>query len=297
MARRLRIHIPGGFYHVTLRGNHRQPIFFSAADRDLLDNIVAETVEKSGLRIHAYCWMTNHLHLLAQVSDDPLGRAVLRIASRYARRVQQNLKTTGHLFERRYHCAIVDADRYLLTLIRYIHLNPVRAGLVRDPLQYSWSSHRNYVGLPGQRWVTTSFAHNMLGATHDRAVAKYHELIGSTSEDDQGSGSFPVNPRFTGVLGDDEFAARVTNSKWHPRSSKTLESLITECSRRFGITEAQLASPAKSRGLAAARAWLTHEAVEERIASVSAVARRLERSEGALRQLLKRYPHRATGDR
>jgi REP element-mobilizing transposase RayT len=125
MARRLRLHVPGGFYHVTLRGNHQQPIFFAATDRDLLNRIVAEAIAELRARIHAFCWMTNHVHLLVQVSDEPLGRLMHRIASKYARTVQARIATTGHLFERRYHAALVDTDRYLIAVLRYIHLNPV----------------------------------------------------------------------------------------------------------------------------------------------------------------------------
>ena len=74
MARRLRLHVPGGFYHVTLRGNHRQPIFFSAADRELLDRIVGDAVARSGARIHAYCWMTNHVHMVIQAGAEHRSR-------------------------------------------------------------------------------------------------------------------------------------------------------------------------------------------------------------------------------
>ena len=112
MPRPPRIHVGGGFYHVTLRGNHAQPIFFQPADRVTLESIVADTIPRCGARVHAYCWMTNHIHLLVQVGEIPLGRVILRIASRYARTVQARLYTTGHLFERRYHSVLVDADAY-----------------------------------------------------------------------------------------------------------------------------------------------------------------------------------------
>src|SRR5688572_16379423 len=116
MPRPLRLHVPGGFYHVTLRGNHRQDVFRTPADRGLLDEIVAAAIRDLGVRMHAYCWMTNHIHLLVQVSDTPHGKFVLRIASRYARKFQECMETTGHLFERRHHAILVDADSYLLAL-------------------------------------------------------------------------------------------------------------------------------------------------------------------------------------
>jgi putative transposase len=119
--------------HVTARGNHRQDIFFKHADRQLLDEIMSEALERSGARIHAYCWMTNHVHLLVQVGERPLGRLMQQVGARFARTIQKELRTTGHLFENRYHALLVDVDNYFLELLRYIHLNPVRAHIVSLP--------------------------------------------------------------------------------------------------------------------------------------------------------------------
>src|SRR6187399_2766342 len=155
MPRPPRIHVPNGFYHTTLRGNHRENIFVVDSDRLLLNTIVERALAKHGARIHAYCWMTNHLHLLVQVGKDPLAAPMRQIACEFARRMQAKLQTTGHFFERRYHAKLVDADSYLLELIRYIHLNPVRGGLVESPSQYRWSSHHAYLGTRSEDWVTT----------------------------------------------------------------------------------------------------------------------------------------------
>jgi REP element-mobilizing transposase RayT len=107
MPRPLRLHVPGAMYHVTLRGNHRQNIFFTTEDRRILSELIAEVVTRFGARLHAYCFMTNHIHALIQVADAPLGRLMLRIAGRYARTVQAKLHTTGHLFEKRYYPVLV----------------------------------------------------------------------------------------------------------------------------------------------------------------------------------------------
>ncbi|HEU4601450.1 MAG TPA: transposase, partial [Steroidobacteraceae bacterium] len=80
MPRAPRLHVPGALYHVTLRGNHRQNIFFCPADRQLMSELFAEVTERFGARLHAYCYMTNHIHVLIQVSDAPLGRIILRVA-------------------------------------------------------------------------------------------------------------------------------------------------------------------------------------------------------------------------
>jgi REP element-mobilizing transposase RayT len=290
MARRLRLHVPGGFYHVTLRGNHRQPIFFSHADRDLLDVVVAEALNQLSARLHAYCWMTNHIHLLVQVADAPLGRLMMRIASRYARSVQASLGTTGHLFERRYHDMLVDADNYLLTLIRYIHLNPVRAGLVADPAAYPWSSHRSYLDVQHRPWLTTGFALRLLTVRPKRALARYRAFMGVPDDSRWGTGMLMCHAEHPQILGSDAFVAKAMGDSYIASPPRSLEELMRECCERFQVTLQALGSPSRARPLAAARAWLGHQAVAGRVASICAVARRLQRSEGAIRQAMRRHP-------
>jgi REP element-mobilizing transposase RayT len=291
MARPLRIHVPGGFYHVTLRGNHRLPIFFRDSDRNLLNDVVADTLDRLCARLHAYCWMTNHIHLLLQVSDVPLGSLILRIAGRYARSVQRSIDTTGHLFERRYHAVLVDADAYLLTLVRYIHMNPVRAAMVSDPSFHLWSSHGNYLGTRSQQWVTTRFALGLLSSEPSSARRMYAEFVCGSQQDRWGTGSLTPHPENSQVLGDDVFLAKVAGSNWRPKVRTSLDELMEECSRRFSVLQEALASPCKNHELSVARAWLARQAVDGRVASVSAVARRLGRTEGAVRRLLiRRFP-------
>jgi REP element-mobilizing transposase RayT len=290
MARRLRIHLPGGFYHVTLRGNHQQAIFLADGHHDLLDRIVAEAAASEDARIHAYCWMTNHIHLLTQVSGRPLGRLMLRIASRYARTVQSHMATTGHLFERRYHASLVDADRYLLAIVRYIHLNPVEAGLVSDPAAWRWSSHRAYLGQAASSWLTTRLVMEMLGSRNDCARRQYLALMNtSTPEADNIGTVIDAGPSLQ-ILGDDKFAQRATNSTSAPCARRSLDAILAACVARFGIPLDLLASPGRARQLSVARAWLAHQVVANRAASISAVARLLDRTEGSIRQLMSRHP-------
>jgi putative transposase len=296
MARQLRLHVPGGFYHVTLRGNHRQEIFFEENDRYILDTIVGEVTAAQNVRIHAFCWMTNHLHAVIQVSDVPLGRIVLRIASRYARTVQSRLATTGHLFERRYHCVLVDAEEYLLTLIRYIHLNPVRAGLVTHPADYPWSSHNHYLGRDVLPWVTAEFALRLFAPEMHLARARYRDFMEDRDPAKWGEGCLATNSGNPHILGGDEFVARITGRSRTIAASKSLEDLVAEGCRRFGVTAGMLVSPLKSRSLAAARAWIAHEALAARTGSICAVARCLQRSESSIRELMARHPRGAARD-
>ena len=293
MPRRPRLHYPGAFYHVTLRGNHRQPIFRRPADRHLLNDIVAEQLERFGARVHAYCWMTNHVHLLVQVADAPLGRLMQRIGARYARWFQSLLPTTGHLFERRYHALLVDADAYLLQLIRYIHLNPVRAELAKDAAGYRWSSHCNYLGQRHESWVTTDFALGMFSADAGYARSAYRAFILQRVDAAAGDQLLEGHSDDSRVLGDDRFLSRIDGAASPRRSAESLEDLIERYCQRFAVDPGELASQSKRRRLSQLRALIAHEAVAQKTAGLSAVALRFERDESSLRKSVERY--RAAG--
>lgn len=286
MPRKPRLHVPAAFYHVTLRGNHRQDIFFSPKDRDILDEIVAEITQRFGARLHAYCWMTNHLHLLIQVGDTPLGRIMLRIASRYARVLQARFHTTGHLFERRYHAVLVDAESYLLELVRYIHLNPVRAGMVTTPDAYPWSSHLVYMGHREQAWGTTEFSLSMFHTERQQAIEGYSRFIQQNATLIQ-SPLQHCNPDDQRILGCDTFARSILGNAWQPRSQKSIDQLIDEACARFTVTRHALLSTSRQRNLSRARAWIAYQAITQRISSVAGVAAALSRDESTLRESVK----------
>jgi putative transposase len=289
MPRSLRLHVPGAFYHITLRGNHRRTIFFSRHDRLLFEELTAEALERFAARLHAYCWMTNHVHMLIQVGDIPLGRLMLQIAGRYARTVQRYLQTTGHLFEKRYYPVLVDADEHLLALLRYIHLNPVRAQMVRHPCAYPWSSHRAYLGRVTQPWLTTDFALRMFHVERERAVEAYARFVDQAVGSPCASPLLQCNSTDKRILGSDDFAASLLGASWKPRSRTTLSELIGIACQEFAVTEDALRSPSCQRLLTKARAWVAHQAVIQRIASLSTVARHFNRSDAALRQGIKHH--------
>lgn len=287
MPRSPRIHAPGAMYHVTLRGNHRQDIFFTPDDRRLLTHIVREVIADCDARLHAYCYMTNHVHALLQVSDIPLSKIMLLVAGQYARSVQARLQTTGHLFEKRYHALLVDADAYLLTLLRYIHLNPVRAGLVSSPDEYPWSSHHAYLGTRTEPWVTTDFAQRMLGSHRQRAIEAYAALVESAPTS---SPLLERNRRDSRILGSDAFAQRTLGADWKPRSRANvkLQQLIDDACMRFGVTAIELRSPSRLTDTTRARAWITEQALSAGIASITSLARYFNRDASSIRQAVQR---------
>jgi len=286
MPRHLRIHAPGAFYHVTLRGNHRQYIFFAPADRCLFTDTVAEVISRFNARVHAYCLMTNHVHLLVQVGEAPLGRLMLRIASHYARTIQKRFATTGHLFERRYHAVLVDADAYLLELLRYIHLNPVRARMVAAVGDYAWSSHLTYRGVRSEPWLTIDFALAMFHSDPIHARALYQRFINENVAQSDASPLSYVNANDSRVLGNDRFLQSLSFT-WQLRSKDTLPELIHAACLQFNVSSDALYSPSRQRQLTRVRAWIAHQAITKRVASLSEVARIFHRSEASLRESVK----------
>lgn len=288
MSRRPRIHFPGAVYHVTLRGNHRQRIFFQPEDRDLLNEIVAEAIVQHRARVHAYCWMSNHIHLLVQVGQSPLDRIMLRIGSRFARTVQRHLETTGHLFERRYHPILVDADQYLLTVLRYVHRNPVEAGVVASAAEYPWSSHHAYVGARHEPWLTTDFVLSMFHTEYGRAVDAYQKFMDEPPGEWSGSPFERLNSNDRRVLGSDDFIARSLAGSCHSPPRATLDEIVEEACRRFSVTEAELTSSSRRQCVTRVRAWVVQQAIQRQAGTISAVARRLNRDESTVRYLLER---------
>jgi REP element-mobilizing transposase RayT len=277
-------------YHVTLRGNHRQDIFFTPDDRGLLTYIIRDILADCGARLHAYCYMTNHVHALLQVSDTPLSKIMLLVAGRYARRVQARLETTGHLFEKRYHALLVDADEYLLALLRYIHLNPVRASLVSSPDEYPWSSHHAYLGRRSEPWVTTEFALRMLGSDRQHATAAYESLIRSAST---GSPLDQRNERDPRILGGDAFAQRILGENWTPGHDVALQQVIDDACAKFEVTETELRSPSHLKNLTHARDWIMQQARSAEIVSVASLAQYFNRDASSIRQVAYRRRSKA----
>ena len=149
MTRKSRYHVPGAFYHVMLRGNDGQEIFFSDADRCRMCLLIQQGVERYGHRIHAFCFMSNHIHLLLQVGDIHISKIMHNLAFRYSQKTNRQYSKIGHLFQGRFKACLVEETSYFLRLLRYIHMNPVRAGLVKIAALYSISQSRKLTFIRG----------------------------------------------------------------------------------------------------------------------------------------------------
>lgn len=182
MVRPLRLEYPGAVYHVMSRGDAREAITRSDKDRRLFLDVLSETHERYNVLIHGYCLMTNHYHLLIETPDGNLSDAMRHVNGVYTQRSNVRNKTVGHVFQGRYKAILVDRDEYLLSLCRYIELNPVRAGLVASPKEWMWSSYRQIVGIGGQteEFLQTDWILSQFGKSRKRARERYTKYVGSS---------------------------------------------------------------------------------------------------------------------
>ena len=145
MARQLRIEFSSAFYHITSRGNLRENIFYDNKDKTRFLEILKRTKERYGYLLHAYALMDNHYHLLIETPKANISQIMQNINTSYTVYINRRYQRSGHLMQGRFKGIIVDKDEYLVSLSRYIHLNPVRAEIAQRPEKYRWTSYRAYI--------------------------------------------------------------------------------------------------------------------------------------------------------
>lgn len=183
MPRIGRLHIPGGFYHVIGRGLEKRYIFDADADKKDFLARFGETLLRVDARCLAWALMSNHYHFLIQIGDNPLSKLMASVLSGFAGGYNRRHKRSGYVFENRFKSILIDADSYLLELVRYIHLNPVRAGMVADVNElgdYRWTGHAGMIGRYKQDWHSTQQALRHFGEDRGRAKSNYLNFLGTT---------------------------------------------------------------------------------------------------------------------
>lgn len=277
MARKPRIHAPGSLHHVMLRGNGGQAIFSDDADRRRFCALLAEGVERFGHRIHAYCLMENHAHLAIRVGDAPLSRIVQNLAFRYTRAYNRRAGRVGHLFQGRFRSLLVDRDAYLLELVRYIHLNPVRAGLVSEPASWAWSGHRAYLGKDRIAWLDSEpilrmFDERDVRRARRRYAGFVREGLGETYREELHRGD--VDAR---VWGDEAFVRGILGGSGPPAAAPRLSAIIAAVCAATGLGEPLLRANGRGRRAARARGMVGLLATRMRAATLSRIALHFDR--------------------
>jgi len=210
MARPLRIEYANAWYHILNRGRRGEPIFAGNHDYFGFIDLLKDTSELWNLRVAAYCLMPNHYHLLVQTPDANISRCMRHIDGVYTQRFNRRHECDGSLFRGRYKSILVEADSYLLTLVRYIHRNPLKAGLTEKLDNYQWSSHRGYLSTAEKwNWLHKNLVLSMLSKSRRDRMKNYRQFI--SAEDEAGDEINRVldKKKWPAILGSASFINKV----------------------------------------------------------------------------------------
>lgn len=180
MPRQPRLDAPGALHHVMGRGLERIPIFANAGDREDFLGRLADLCRARALRVYAWALLPNHFHLLVRTGGQPLAQSMKKLLTGYVVNFNRRHKRYGHLFQNRYKSILCEDDPYLLELTRYIHLNPVRGGLVQGIAAlktYPWAGHAAIMGRVPREWQDTETILAYFGTTRRRAAARYEAFV------------------------------------------------------------------------------------------------------------------------
>ena len=166
MGRLPRVFGPGLLYHVVARGNRREAVFLGHGDYETYLHRLALYRARYAVTLHAYCLMPNHVHLVVSTAAAPLDRFMQCLQQSYTQGFNRRYGLVGHVFQGRYKAILCETDEYLLTLVRYVHQNPVQAGLAARPEDYRYSGHRAYLGGVATPLVDPTFVLSLVGGTH-----------------------------------------------------------------------------------------------------------------------------------
>ena len=177
MSRYARKKSKSGIFHVMMRGINKQTIFEDVEDRERFLATIERYKEICKYEVYGYCLMNNHVHLLLKETEEPISKAIKRICSSYVYWYNRKYERCGHLFQERYKSETVEDDVYLLTVLRYIHQNPVKSNVTKTAKDYKWSSYNEYISKPGI--VDTGFVLQILSTDMKKAI---DSLIKYTNE-------------------------------------------------------------------------------------------------------------------
>ncbi len=309
MPRAARLDAPGVLHHVMARGIESRPVFLSDRDRQDLWDRLGELVPADGATVYAWSFLNNHLHLLLRSGRLGLSRFMRRLLTGYAVTFNRRHRRAGHLFQNRFKSIVVEEEPYLLQLVRYIHLNPLRAGLVgsiRSLEQYRWCGHRALLGLSSVPWQNTEYILRKFSLTTEQAREQYREFaadgiaegrrpdlvggglirsVGGRAELlklGRGRERWAYDER---VLGRSDFVVRLLEDyeqrrdevrrRPSPDTELTLGRLIGGVAERLGLEEAELVGGGKRRSVIVGRNVVSYVAVRIHGLTLTRVARAL----------------------
>ena len=292
MARRPRLFAPALLYHVIVRGNQRQRTFQSEQDYQAYLDRLEKYRAKFQVRIYAYCFMPNHVHLLLETGSAPLSKFMQGLQQSYTQYFNRTHRKVGHLFQGRYKAIICDRDKYLLALVRYIHLNPVRAGLIKRPERYCYSGHASYLKAGPHKIIEAQPILSLLGGK--KAYERF--VLDGMAESHNEQYYAVEDQRFLGDEGFGEDLSREVGEEEERQAKKPIEKMIKEVAKGLETTPEELRGKDRRWGIARKRAETVALLVRRYGYKVSEVARHLGRDQANISLMLSRLSARTESE-
>ena len=318
MPRQARLDVPGALHHVMVRGIDKSKIFRDDEDKARFLERLGKNVEEGKSSVYAWALMDNHVHVLFKSGKDGISTVMRKLLTWYAQYFNRKHRRTGHLFENRYKSILCDEDNYLLALIRYIHLNPVRAKLVATLPQldrYQWTGHRAIIGKTKYSWMDSDRALKEFGSSRRRALSEYRrfmqegfgqgrlpELTGGGLIRSKGGWSQVLSARRSGrkeefderILGSGDFVnsileeteEKAKNQLKLRRSGRTLASIVEEECKREDISPNELRGGGRRRKISSLRATIAKRGRDELGSSLAEIARHVGVNTSSIRKAI-----------
>src|SRR3990170_42705 len=307
MPRQPRLDVPGALHHIIVRGNNKSAIFSDDQDRTRFLQRLGENITEAKCSVYAWVLMTNHVHILFKSGQKGISTVMRKLLTWYAVYYNHRHKRTGHLFENRYKSILSEEDQYLLALIRYIHLNPVRAGMVKTMEEldrYPWSGHSAVLGKSQSPWMETDYVLLQFNETKRRARNAYRkfvaegvalgrspELTGGGLIRSKGGWSNVVSARRRRseeeyderILGSGDFVNEIFKEAEKKeirqmkirRTGKTINNIIKEECAKNRVSQAELQGGSRRKTVSDMRAKIARRSLDELGLSMAEIARHL----------------------
>lgn len=281
MARKPRIEYEGAFYHILSRGVYNVDLFLDDKDYKTFLIKLQEYKQRYLFKLYAYVLMKNHFHLLVETGSTPLSKIMQGLLQSYTQYFNKRYKRWGHLFQGRYKAIICDKDSYLLELIRYIHLNPVRAKIIKNPWDFIWSSHRIYLGIGDDELINeVEFVLKLFSKSKKKAILLYERFI--LEEKGKKSSEKFYSP----ILGDEEFKEQIQKKIGQRLTTEkkkvSIDEMVKKICKLKGVKKEDILSSRRDKKVIEARRLLIYFCKSYTQVTNKEIARYLKRDEAVI---------------
>ena len=321
MPRQARLDMPGALHHIMIRGINKSDIFIDEEDRVKFLERLEKNILNGRCSVYAWVLMNNHVHILFKSGERGISEVMRKVLSWYAQYFNHKYKRSGHLFENRYKSILCEEDRYLLALVRYIHLNPVRAGIVKsikDLDKYRWSGHRAYIGKDDYEWMDKKYVLEQFSNRKKIALKEYYKFIGKTTgagcnEELSGGGLIRSAGGWSNVLsmrtrkekmeyderilGGGDFVNSIlkdteekeTRQLKYRLSGRSIKKIIDEVCKKEQVNPIELKNGSRRKKVSSVRRKIACRSLKELGLSFAEIARNLGVNTSAISNIISKY--------